>query len=772
MNVVIAQLAPMFMHPALAAAGAAAVSIPIIIHLLTRLRRQRRAWGAMQFLLEAFRRHRNQLRIEQWLLLLLRCLVVLILGLALAQPWLSGVHAGLGTPNRLVCLVLDDSLSTHTTTGDVTSKASVRFERLRTNAIALVDGLHPEDRVCLWRVARPIKPALSLDNIDHAAMRKTLEDLKPRHGESRLVDALGQVATALTDEPLPVDHVFVVVLSDMARDALQLDDPPSGELEHLGERATILIAPPSDEAANVQIARFTPRRHVLVESGVELTNVTLDVALRRMGDDARESGSGARTPVNVTLSYPREPGVITQTSVSHEWQPGQREAQLQVQLPLSDHPRDGDGDGSSTARSIVVKASIEHDALDADNYRHAVVEVRHRLRVGVVDESAPRADEDADELVSTLAPARWLSLVLAPQQSVSAVGPIELVDLSLANVSSDTLRGLDAVFVLRPDRLDNPGWAALSGAVQRGAIVWIWMSSQVNPDDWGKALTQHFELPWQLGLEPIAAREDAPWQLDVDHLPPDPLSLLASDWPTLLRPVRIMRRVDLQIDAATSVWLRTEQGIPWVVAGAVGDGRVILATTALDTQWTNLPTKPLFVPLMHETLRGLLGTSGDRPRLNALVCGDQPELSARFEGAQRLTLTDDKAVSVELTRVGSGLRASESLDRPGVYKTSPGSLEPLAINVSPTAADTRTYARDELAAWFNVFDNWRWLSVEAPADALEATTDRANIGRPLLWALLALILVEAAVARWFSHAYVARGMSLVGRAAAVLRGRF
>ena len=118
------------------------------------------------------------------------------------------------------------------------------------------------------------------------------------------------------------------------------------------------------------------------------------------------------------------------------------------------------------------------------------------------------------------------------------------------------------------------------------------------------------------------------------------------------------------------------------------------------------------------------------------------------------------------------MRAREPLDRPGVYMASPGSAEVVAINVSPAAADTRTYTRDELASWFDAFDKWRWLAPEAPADALEVTTARANIGRPLLWALLALMVVEAAVARWFSHAYVARGRSLVSRAAAVLRGRF
>ena len=69
-------------HPALLAAGALAVSIPIIIHLLFRRRRKPVVWGAMRFLLEAYRRQRRRLTLEQIILLATRCLIVLLIGAA------------------------------------------------------------------------------------------------------------------------------------------------------------------------------------------------------------------------------------------------------------------------------------------------------------------------------------------------------------------------------------------------------------------------------------------------------------------------------------------------------------------------------------------------------------------------------------------------------------------------------------------------------------------------------------------------------------------
>ena len=58
-----------FVTAGLAVAGVLGMAIPIIIFLLWRQRRTPIEWGAMRFLLEAYRKHRRRLRFEQLLLL-------------------------------------------------------------------------------------------------------------------------------------------------------------------------------------------------------------------------------------------------------------------------------------------------------------------------------------------------------------------------------------------------------------------------------------------------------------------------------------------------------------------------------------------------------------------------------------------------------------------------------------------------------------------------------------------------------------------------------
>src|SRR5438477_6344554 len=96
-----------FLHPGFLAAGAALVSLPIIIHLINRMRFRRVRWAAMEFLLKSQKRNRRRLIIEQLLLLALRCFLV-ILGVLLVSRYLLAFFQ---PQNTLHVVVLDDTLS-------------------------------------------------------------------------------------------------------------------------------------------------------------------------------------------------------------------------------------------------------------------------------------------------------------------------------------------------------------------------------------------------------------------------------------------------------------------------------------------------------------------------------------------------------------------------------------------------------------------------------------------------------------------------------------
>src|SRR5436190_6137830 len=79
-------LAVSFVSPGFFLAGAALIALPIVIHILNRRRYKIVQWAAMEYLLAAMKKNRRRLKFEQWLLLATRCLLLALLGLALARP--------------------------------------------------------------------------------------------------------------------------------------------------------------------------------------------------------------------------------------------------------------------------------------------------------------------------------------------------------------------------------------------------------------------------------------------------------------------------------------------------------------------------------------------------------------------------------------------------------------------------------------------------------------------------------------------------------------
>src|SRR5437762_14163720 len=96
-----------FLLPVSMAIGGALVSVPILIHLINRMRFKRIRWAAMEFLLKSQKRNRRRLIIEQIILLLLRILLVLLAAFLVARL----LYAGTGTKGATHVVILDDTLS-------------------------------------------------------------------------------------------------------------------------------------------------------------------------------------------------------------------------------------------------------------------------------------------------------------------------------------------------------------------------------------------------------------------------------------------------------------------------------------------------------------------------------------------------------------------------------------------------------------------------------------------------------------------------------------
>ncbi|MEM8738464.1 MAG: BatA domain-containing protein, partial [Planctomycetota bacterium] len=804
----LAQLAGLFVAPALAVAGVACVAIPIAIHLLSRSRRKRAEWGAMRFLRLAYKKQKRRLRMEKWLLLATRCLIVALAGLALAGPMLSGAWAGWltgsgdGRGGRTVHVVLDDGLSTRGLAG-----AGTRFDRLRGLAVELVDGLGPNDRVQLWTTGGPGGgpgglPGVGSPTRDHAAVRAGLAAMEPGYAASDLAGVLSSVSAAVDAEAFGGARPVVAVLSDWERGQPALAEPVPAEAMGLGERARLVVARPEVGAGNVQVQRVGPRRS-LVLAGGSSSRVAVEAVVRRQSDT-----SGAqRAGLTLTLRRPDGRGV-SQVTREVSWSAGQSVATVSVDLPLTGARAGGiggdaaegafgnasggalradfgadsggisggtSGDTSGGVWSVTAELVAEAggaDALKEDNERYAVVEVRSRLNVAVVEEGGEGSGGE-------LSAGAFVRAALSPGQSGERFAVVAQPMVPSA-VEPGTLGGVDAAVVLEPGRVSAAGWEALGGFARGGGLVWVFPSAEAlsagGVADWFGLMREAMGLDWGL----TAGSEALPTAvgLDTDTRPPGALVLLSADWPALLGPVRVSRALSVS-SAPEAVWVKRADGGGFLWAAGVGAGRVLLSGVAADPLWTNLPTKPLFPALLHDALRGVLGEA-DRAAGSEVVVGDRPRLGDGFAGVSALVSGEREVLlgrglagetGGETGTGGEGVRALSAFVEPGVYGArAGGSGRRLAVNVPADAGDLRSVDGAYLEGWLGALGAWSYVESDSPAAALGEAAAWTGLGWSLLWVLLGLVGLEMGMARWFSHAGAGRGSS-AGSGVGTLRRR-
>ncbi|MEM6553612.1 MAG: hypothetical protein AAF750_15960, partial [Planctomycetota bacterium] len=750
-----------------------------------------------------------------------------------AGGWLGGLVGG-GVGGRVVHVVVDDGLSS----GMAEVGGASRLERLKGQARGLVEGLDTGDRVVVWRAGLPVEK-LAGETLDEDGLPvgmtpgeavEAIGGLAPRYGGSGVDEALVGVSEALEAERVEPGRAVVAVFSDFARGSGYLGEPVPTELEGLGRRANLALSSATGASANVQVSGVGPRRRlVVVEPGLSAT-VSGGVGLRRFGGVAEavavrlrvelravDGRGGGGTVAGEAAQNPSASAGLGNRQVLAELErvvrlaAGQASVVENVDLVLPDGALEfesggvesGGGDGG---RWLAMVAEIEAldgtgggggggvglDGLRVDDAAYGVVELRQRLRVGVVEDVSVAAGD------AGLRAGQWLEAALAPGLGVDG---FEVSVLAPTALSEEAMSRLDVLMVVRPDLLSSPAWEGVGRYAADGGLVWVWMPSQygtAEETDWGFLAVMRQQLGLGMEFGSVSeAEEDGGRRLDEGVSAPEALSLVAAVWGDLVRPVRVQRWLPIEVgEGGGEVWLRLggmgEDG-GLLVLEPKGDegGAVLVCGLALSPAWSNLVTRPMLVPLLQDGVRGVLGGSGSgggEPTDGIRGLRGDGVVSGQGVGLDRVVYGTGVAVErkasagvhgtegvlVEPVDGGAGLEAV--LVEPGVYGAGEGSEATvgnrglLAVNVEAGAGDTGAADVEQLGAWLGTLGPSLTVDGEEPAGVLSAGLAPRDFGWELLWVLLGLVVLEMFLARRFSHASSSEGASVARRVLGHLRG--
>jgi uncharacterized membrane protein len=710
--------------------GLGAASIPILIHLLNRRRFREEKWAAMRFLLAAIKKNQRRIKIEQWLLLLVRTAILAFLALAMARPVLEGAGVSILPGQRTHwVLVLDGSLSMSYKPGEET-----RFAHAKRIAERLIQDSRTGDAASLLLMGDPPRVIIGAPAIARDAVRQEISGLEPTDGTVDLAATFQKIDELLAASDIPRKEV--VFLTDLQ--AASWRRPNTG----------------GDDVLKKSFERLEARhaRSQVIDLGTTgepnraVTDISISPALPTVG---------AAITIRATI---KNHGTRTEES-------------LPVRLALGDRVADettiriGPGEEQSVAfaarftspgESYVV-VGLPDDRLRNDDVRRLAVPVRESLAVLLVDgdpkNEAFRSETD------------FLAEALDPETaSPGDPRPIRVTRIGEAQLARRDLTEFDVVICCNVARYSDPEVAALEAHLKQGGGLVLFGGDQVQADSFNRLLFNAGKgiAPAELGApEGDLTGRDAPVRfnpLGFRHPIVAAFAGQAAGVQASLVDVKTLRyhRLVLPKDTTAQVALAFTNDAPAIVVGSHHRGRVVQLATSASADWTTWPLHRSFVPVMEQIVAE--AASGRLNESNVRV--GQP-LSRAFPaaavGAQvTMHLPERKTETTALVADGdtSALRFAET-GIAGAYGARVGPpldrLYPFAVNPDPIESDLskldETELRSSYPAWKFVYDSdWRPYQESA-----SAVSQRGELHRPFLWAVLVLLLVETVLAFWFGH---------------------
>jgi len=634
-------------------AGGAAVAAPILIHLLSRRRFRIVDWAAMDFLLDADKRNRRRIRLEHLLLMLLRCLIVLLIAMLVARPFLqpTGLASMLGSAVRTERIViLDDSPSMQLQVDNRTV-----FDRGRRQLIQFIRTQaqeRPDDTLTLLTTSNPREPVIHSRYFDRAEeLIAAIDPLSVSDTAANWVEVFDAAAEAIDEAEArgggPGTRL-VQVISDVRQvDWITLGEGDAGgglsgalttSIERLADRTQgmVLIDVGEPRPENLTIRSIEPRQKTLVAEVPTRFEVTV-------ANHGESEVHDVRVTVTVEEAMPLvrfidriPPGGEAAASFSFTFrEPG----------------------------SASVAAEIEPDALPADNRRTCVARVRSGVNVMLVDGDPSSEYGEAETF--------FLARALRPPGDATSGNVVEVITEN--QFASADLSEQQVLFFANLYQVDPAQLEALKRWVEAGGGLVIFLGDQVDaqiyngqfgaagagllPSPLTGVMGDETERTW---ANPTGAAANHPvmrvfagtnnpflrrvkvfqWW-GVESPPPEgPESPASSDPAASLGALEAGETVTTQSDESDDIAGSIDVGgsesdgrpgtastatelsdpvapagptviaalndadrSPLVVERPVGDGRVMLITTSADGAWTSWPADASYVVTMLELVR-------------------------------------------------------------------------------------------------------------------------------------------------------------------------
>jgi len=296
--------------------------------------------------------------------------------------------------------------------------------------------------------------------------------------------------------------------------------------------------------------------------------------------------------------------------------------------------------------------------------------------------------------------------------------PDTMKRVSAAGLTRDRLNWADLIFLLN---VDDPPEKILSEALARGKGILIACGSRITSKAWNPFLKNAGIAFWEWNTLPEPARPALPADKTEPGFTGDFLS--STRFQLYFGDALIEKNQVTTVESPVlKPFLNLEDGSPLLLGGEVQEGRLMILTTALDLNGSNLPIQPGFVPLIESIIDYLFFA----------------ERKVEVEQMSVSEFLEHTPINPVLTRNWTHLREDAvSGPLPGMYRWNlkNGETRYGAISLDPEESDFRGTLTEN-----------QGTGNETPLPASFKKTQRTDLGHSTAWLLFFLILAETFLA--------------------------
>ena len=686
----------------------------------------------MEYLLAAVKASRRRLQLEHWLLLAIRTLLVILVVLAVAEPFFEhGYLSFLPGERTHRLLVIDGSFSMA-----YRPTEESRFDRARKLATEIVDESPQGDGFTLVLMSSPPQVVVGTPVFEQNDFLHEIDALRLPHTTADLPATLEKIEQILTSARTEFPRLVreeVYFITDLGRVGWEPHLAGPAAVSRFRQRSTLLAR--SAAVVIVDVGQSGAENSAVcdiraAEPFVTIAdNVTVEADIKCFGHNGR-----ARVPVEFLVDGRRvdqqhvdlSPGTQSSVAFMHRFKsPG-------------DH---------------AVEVRLANDRLEVDDHRRLAVPVKQSTEVLLVDgsPSGGRFGGATDFLAFALAPG---SDDLRP----AVVRPHVVPESALLELD---LSPYDAVFLANVAQFTASEARVLDAYLESGGSLVFFLGDRVMADRYNRQLAS--QQPGGIDLLPArlgAVVDETEFGLDPLEYRHPIVEAFKDRERTGLLTTPIYKHFQLIVpeQSPSKVVLATAGDDPLIVERPVHRGRVVLVATSADTAWTPMPMWPSYVPIVQELLA--FSVSGRVSRRNLEV--GQPlgeSFSTPLADASLYVQVPGGASEKVRLRTEGDATTWSFLDTlvSGLYtaRFDPPVLEAktFAVNVDPAESDLSRITPEELRedVWpdvpFVVQTGWEGTDA-GPTSPISRSS---FLPKALLYAVLLLLLAETYFARRFGY---------------------